>query len=56
MQDAGRLMRTPVRIDIGSMGKKKVGDLELVVKDSPPKGSVENLLRIGALAEPTHEF
>ena len=33
MQDAGGLMGTPVRVDIGPVTEKKVGDLEVVVED-----------------------
>jgi len=52
MQDAGRFMRAPVRIDVGAMREKKVGDFELIVHDRPCERGVENPLRIGRLAEP----
>src|SRR5260370_8084924 len=55
MQDAGWLMGAPVRIDIGAVCEKKVGDLEVVVEDGPRERGVENPLRIGALAEPASE-
>src|ERR1700704_4269839 len=55
MQDAGRLMRAPVRVYLGAVREKKVGDLEVVVEDSPCERGVENPLRIGALAEPANE-
>jgi hypothetical protein len=38
------LMGAPVRVDIGPMPEKKVGDLEMVVDNCPSKYSVENLL------------
>ena len=47
MQDAGGLMGTPVRVDIGSMTEKKLGDLEVVVEDRPGERGVENLLHTG---------
>src|SRR5438552_635837 len=47
MQDAGRLMGAPVRVDIGAMPEKKVGDLEVVVEDRPGERGVEDLLHTG---------
>src|SRR6266567_2036795 len=47
MQDAGGFVRAPVRVDIGSMPEKKVGDLEMVVHDGPGERGVENLLQTG---------
>ena len=49
MQDAGRLVRAPVRVDIGAVLEKKVGDLEVVVDDGPGERGVENLLRRGRI-------
>ena len=40
MQDAGRLVGAPVRVDIGSVPEKKVGDLEVVVEDRDRKSVV----------------
>ena len=56
VQDAGGLMRAPVRIDISPMPEKKVSDLEVVVEDRPGKRGVENLLRIGLAAESGFEI
>src|SRR2546430_17216763 len=47
MQDAGGLMGAPVRVDIGPVTEKKVGDLEVVVEDRPGERGVENLLHTG---------
>src|SRR5215813_12140845 len=47
MQNAGGLMRAPVRIDIGPMREKKGSDLEMVVHYRPGKRGVENLLHTG---------
>src|SRR5262245_41937823 len=44
MHDAGRLMRAPLRVDIGAVLEKKVGDLEVVVEDRPGERGIENLL------------
>src|SRR5215510_10616462 len=52
MQDAGGLMGAPVRVDIGSVRKKKVGDLEVVVEDCPSERSIQNILHIRIAAEP----
>src|SRR5580692_10942409 len=41
MQDAGGLMGAPVRVDIGPVTEKKVGDLEVVVEDRPGERGVE---------------
>jgi hypothetical protein len=35
MQDAGGLMGAPVRVDIGAVPEKKVGDFEVVIDDRP---------------------
>jgi hypothetical protein len=47
MQEAGGLVGAPVRVDIGPVSKKKVGDLEAVVEDGPGKRGVENLPHTG---------
>src|SRR5256886_12557577 len=47
MQDAGGLMGAPVRVDIGPVTEKKVGDLEVVVEDRPGERGVENPLHTG---------
>src|SRR5262249_61241698 len=52
MQDAGGLMGAPVRVDIGSVREKKVGDLEVVVEDCPPERSIQNILHTRLAAEP----
>ena len=40
-------MGAPVRVDIGPVPEKKVGDLEVVVEDRPGERGVENLLHTG---------
>ena len=40
-------MGAPVRVDIGPVREKKVGDLEVVVEDRPGERGVENLLHTG---------
>jgi len=52
VQDAGGLMGAPVRVDVGSVREKKVGDLEVVVEDCPPERGIENILDIRLAAEP----
>src|SRR5215472_9772796 len=47
MQNAGGLMRAPVRIDRGPRREKKVADLEMVVPNRPGKRGVANLLPTG---------
>src|SRR6266446_1846849 len=47
MQNASGLMGAPVRVDIGPVTEKKVGDLEVVVEDRPGERGVENLLHTG---------
>ena len=46
MQDAGRLMLAPVRIDIGAVREKKVGDRKVAIEDGPRERGVENPLCI----------
>src|SRR5215471_11798104 len=55
MQDAGGLMGAPLRIDIGSVREKKVGDLEVVVENCPRERGIQNILGIGLAAEPGAE-
>src|SRR5215470_9797827 len=41
MQDAGRLVGTPVRVYIGAMPEKKVSDLKMAVNDRPGERGIE---------------
>src|SRR4029453_6679627 len=56
VQDAGGLMGAPFRVDVSAVVQKKVGDLEVVVHNSPSERGVEHLLRIGLTAEPNSEI
>ncbi len=44
VQNAGRLMRTPGRIDVRAVLKQEVGHLEVVVDDGPGERHVEHPL------------